>query len=136
MKLHVHRDTFTELTTIGKLHVNGVEYCETLEDKDRRLESGGTKVYGKTCIPRGTYEVGFTYWKKYDKHMPHILNVPQFTGIFIHPGNYDKDTEGCLLVGRTRGVDFIGDSRTTFDNLLKELEHAVVAGESIEITFT
>ncbi len=136
MKLHLHRDTFTDKSTIGKLHVNGVEYCDTLEDMDRHLEDGGTKVYGKTCIPRGTYEVTIDFSPKYDKHMPHILNVPQFTGIRIHPGNVDADTEGCILVGNTRGQDFIGDSRVTFASLFRELDAAMSAGEPIEITIT
>ena len=136
MLLELKRDTFTEKSTIGKLWVNGVEYCETLEDRDRKLEEGGMKVYGRTCVPRGRYEVTIDQSKKYKKLMPHILNVPQFEGIRIHPGNYDADTEGCILVGKTRGKDFIGDSRDTFNALYSELESAIIADEDIEIIIT
>lgn len=135
MELLVKRDTFTENTTIGKLFVNGIEYCETLEDKDRQLEDfPDRKVYGKTAIPRGRYEVVIDYSPHYQRNMPHILDVPNYVGVRIHAGNYEKDTEGCLLVGRTRGVDFIGDSRSVFNLLYKEFELAIEGGEKIHIT--
>lgn len=136
MKLELKRDTFTEKTTIGKLYLDGLEFAHTLEDTDRKLEDGGVKVFGKTCVSRGTYEVTIDWSKKFNKLMPHILNVPQFEGIRIHAGNYDKDTEGCILVGSTRGNDFIGDSRITFESLFKELEVAIMDGEKIEIIIT
>lgn len=133
MKLELKRDTFTDNSTIGKLHVNGVEFCETLEDRDRRLEEGGLKVYAKTCIPRGVYETIIDYSNRFKVRMPHILKVPQFEGVRIHPGNADVDTEGCILVGMTRGVDFIGDSRKAYYSLFRELEEAILASETIEI---
>lgn len=136
MKLELKRDTFTDKTTIGKLYLDGLEFAHTLEDTDRKLEDGGVKVFGKTCIPRGTYDVIVDMSKRFNKLMPLLLRVPQFEGIRIHAGNYDKDTEGCILVGSTRGNDFIGDSRITFESLFKELEVAIMDGEKIEIIIT
>ena len=50
--------------TIGTLSVNGQRFCDTLEDKVRDLNADGDlndegegKVYGKTAIPYGTYEI-------------------------------------------------------------------------------
>ena len=50
--------------TIGKLYVNGVYECDTLEDTDRGLnetqsllEIQSKKVYGQTAIPYGTYKI-------------------------------------------------------------------------------
>ena len=136
MKLELHRDTFTEKSTIGKLHVNGVAVCETLEDFDRHLEEGGTKVYGKTCIPRGGYEVIVNHSNRFKVRMPLLLKVPQFEGVRIHPGNTDESTEGCILVGQKRGVDWIGDSRLAYNALMSDLEAAILAGEKLEITIT
>ena len=50
--------------TIGKLYINGVYECDTLEDVDRGLTSQmsldeikSKKIYGNTAIPTGTYIV-------------------------------------------------------------------------------
>jgi len=137
MKLRIIRDKFTDKSTIGKLYVDSpYVFCNTLEDVDRRLENGGEKVYGQTCIPRGTYDVVIDYSSRFKKRMPHILNVPQFDGIRIHPGNTDRDTEGCILVGVTRGDDFIGDSRLAYNELMAAMENALLNNEKIEIQVT
>ena len=136
MKLRLIRDTFTEKSTIGKLYVNGDPSCESLEDKDRQLESGGIKRPGATCIPRGTYEVIIDFSNRFQVRMPLLLNVPQFTGVRIHPGNTDKDTEGCILVGKTRGEDFVGDSRLAYNELFANIDAALLAGEKVEIEIT
>ena len=136
MKLRLIRDTFTDKSTIGKLYVNGIYSCETLEDKDRKIETGGTKQPGVTCIPRGTYETIIDFSNRFQVRMPLLLNVPQFVGVRIHPGNTDKDTEGCILVGKTRGADFVGDSRIAYNALFADLDAALLAGEKIEIEIT
>ena len=136
MKLRLIRDTFTEKSTIGKLYVNGFYSSETLEDKDRQLESGGLKRQNETCIPRGTYEVIIDFSNRFKVRMPLLLGVPQFTGVRIHPGNTDKDTEGCILVGKTRGVDFVGDSRLAYDALFANIDAALLNGEKVEIEIT
>ena len=136
MKLRLIRDEFTDKSTIGKLYVNGVYSAETLEDKDRQIETGGTKRPGETCIPRGTYEVIVDFSNRFQVRMPLLLNVPQFTGIRIHPGNTEADTEGCILVGKTRGADFVGDSRIAYNALFADIDAAIMAGEKVEIEIT
>jgi hypothetical protein len=73
---------------------------------------------------------------RHKKMMPMLEDVPGFTGIFIHSGNYAEDTEGCILVGRTRGVDFIGDSRQAYDMLFRDIDAAMLQGEDVTITVT
>ena len=136
MKLRLIRDLFTEKSTIGKLYVNGVYSSDTLEDRDRKIEAGGTKVPALTCVPRGTYEVIINFSNRFKVRMPLLLNVPQFTGIRIHSGNAATDTEGCILVGRTRGSDFVGDSRLAYDALFADVDAALLAGEKVEIEIT
>ena len=59
---------------------------------------------------------------RFKKVMPLLLNVPEFEGIRIHSGNTNHDTEGCILVGKTRSTDFIGGSRTAFTSLMAKLQ--------------
>ena len=133
MKLTLVRDTFTDKSTIGILEVDGQFFSYTLEDKDRKLEDGGEKVYGQTCIPRGAYEVIIDFSPKYNKEMPHILKVPGYEGIRIHSGNKSEDTEGCILVGSSKSKDFVGNSKVTFDKLMELLDKAYQRNEPISL---
>jgi Family of unknown function (DUF5675) len=55
---------------------------------------------------------------------PLLLEVPNFTGIRIHSGNSDHDTEGCILVGESRAPDWVGASRKAFELLFPLIEAA------------
>jgi len=133
MHIKAHRNVFTENTTISNVTVNGDFLCFILEDKDRKLEDGGTKVYGKTAIPRGFYEIVMDYSPKYKKNMPHILDVPQFEGIRIHPGNKEDDTEGCLIPGMDYKTDWVSESKVAYEKLLSLMLSAWTAGEKVTI---
>ena len=61
--------------------------------------------------------------------MPHVLNVPMFSGIRIHCGNTSSDTEGCILVGLSKGPDIIYESRTAFVKFYSKLEKALQEGD-------
>jgi hypothetical protein len=130
MQLSLVRDIFTEKSTTGKLYVDGVFECYTLEDKDR---FGGTKVYGQSAIPAGQYGVIVNRSPRFGKDMPLLLNVPGYSGVRIHPGNKAEDTEGCLLVGQTRTVDFIGSSRAAYAALLAKINAALAKKETVTI---
>jgi len=131
MRLKLVRMYFYEKSTIGKLFVDDVFECFTLEDKVREP---GLKVPKDTAIPYGIYRVIIDRSDKFKRLMPHILNVPMFDGIRIHSGNTDADVEGCILVGDTWvNQDFIGASRVSFDRLFPKLETAFNTGEEIWI---
>ncbi|SEL11402.1 DUF5675 family protein [Nitrosovibrio tenuis] len=119
MELQVKRTDLTDESTIGELSVNGQFECYTLEDKVRPV-----KIAGKTAIPAGRYEVIINFSQRFGRPLPLVLNVPDFEGVRIHPGNTDEDTEGCLLVGDTKKPDFVGDSRVAFERLFKKLQIA------------
>lgn len=142
MEILLTRITRTATTTIGNFLVNGFQICYTLEDKDRGLKQSDpietirlTKVYAQTAIPEGRYEVALTYSNRFKKYLPLLLNVPGFEGIRIHPGNYAKDTEGCILLGETKGVDFVGSSKIAFAEFMGLFEPASKR-EKIFITIT
>lgn len=121
MLLELKRLYFKDYYTIGKLYINGDYFCDTLEDTYR---PNGIKVYGETCIPEGTYKVIINISKRFGVMMPLLLDVLGFVGIRIHPGNTDKDTLGCILVGENKVKGGLINSRIAFNNLMNILEGA------------
>jgi hypothetical protein len=73
---------------------------------------------------------------RFGRMMPHVLDVPQFTGIRIHAGSRPEDTEGCPRTGRTRGNDWVGESRLAYDALFSKLQAAQDRGEEIWLEVT
>lgn len=133
MELTLNRIFLGSSATIGELLINDKHLCDTLED---RVRPEGEKVYGKTAIPEGTYEVKLTHSPRFKKILPEILNVPNFSGIRIHTGNSSKDTEGCILVGTWDGEkeDRISNSKVAFNKLMSLLQKAADNKEKITIT--
>lgn len=133
MELTLNRIFLGSSATIGELYVDREHIADTLED---RVRPEGEKVYGKTAIPEGTYEVKLTHSPRFKKILPEILNVPNFSGIRIHTGNSSKDTEGCILVGTWDGEkeDWVSDSKIAFNKLMSLLEEATNNKEKITIT--
>jgi hypothetical protein len=125
MELKLIRTKSNNEYTEGKLYINGVYFCDTLEDKDRGLLQSMSvdtiktiKVYGETCIPYGTYKVELSYSPKFKKTMPAILDVKGFTGVRIHNGSYTYHSFGCLLVGTKYKDGMLTNSRKTFNELM------------------
>lgn len=128
MIITVRRIAMKDTYTIGKLYIDGVYFCDTIEDKDRGLDDSmeesvikERKVYGETAIPMGTYKVEITYSPKFKKNLPLLIGVKGFEGIRIHSGNTAKDSLGCIIVGRNKKVGMVLDSRATMTKLLKVL---------------
>lgn len=124
MKLILQRYLFAEDYTMGLLFIDGVYFCDTIEDKFRGNDLKNKKVAGETCIPYGVYAVKITYSPKYKKDMPQILDVPYFEGVRIHSGNTAKDSSGCVIVGIKSENGKVLESRKTYNALLKRLENA------------
>ena len=115
--------------TIGKLYIDGVYFCDVVEDKDRCLysymnigEISKIKVKDKTAIPYGKYKVRLSMSPKYKKILPEIMNVPGFTGVRIHSGNYASDSSGCLIVGKNTVKGGVTQSKVTMSKLMEKLK--------------
>ena len=151
MKLTVDRAWKKDTYTISRLFVDGVYFCNTLEDKDRGLSKTDsldkikkTKVYGETAIPRGTYEISMDvvspkysassfYQEVCRGKVPRLLNVPGFEGILMHVGNTALDSYGCLLVGKNTIKGRLTQSKSTFKALYAKMLAAHNKGEKITI---
>lgn len=151
MKLLLKRSFKGPDYTIGKLYINDVYECDTLEDQDRGLTSQMSiseielkKVYGKTAIPTGTYKIDMTtvspkfkdrVWAKpYKGILPRLIDVKGYSGVLIHVGNKAEDTLGCILVGENKVKGQVVNSTATFYELMTVLLKAQSAGETIELT--
>ncbi len=122
MKLTLVRTDLLKTRTFGLLDIDGFFECYTLEDTDRKLESNPTgKVYGETAIPRGKYVVVIDFSHRFKIETPHVLGVPLFDGIRIHPGNTEADTHGCILVGQKRTATGLAASKVAYERLMKKL---------------
>jgi len=119
MIVSIKRIYKSENSTIGEMTIDGKWECYTLEDKERDV-----KIKSETAIPKGTYKVIINQSNRFKKLLPLLLNVPNFEGVRIHPGNTNHDTEGCILVGRTKSKDFIGQSRKAFESLFAKMKLA------------
>ena len=140
MILTLHRAFRKEKYTIGKLYIDGVYFCDTLEDTVRDLNKDGDlndpgekKIYSETAIPYGTYTIIVNKSPKFKRMLPRLLNVPHFEGILIHAGNNPSHTAGCILVGRNKVVGGLIESRIYENKLVDILLKAQGKEEPIKI---
>ncbi len=78
--------------------------CYVLEDQFNE-----PKIPGETRIPTGRYQIKLRneggMIKRYKKRFPWhkgmlwLQDVPGFNWVYMHVGNKDDDTDGCLLLG-------------------------------------
>lgn len=120
-KLLLKRVAYRDTYTIGKLYLDGVYFCDTLEDKVRDL-SKEAKVPGQTAIPAGSYKVVVTASPRFKRLLPRLLNVPQFDGILIHRGNTPENTSGCILVGENKQIGKVLNSTYYEERLVEVLK--------------
>jgi hypothetical protein len=131
MNLEINRKEFFDDRCIGGFYIDGTYAYYTLEDTDRKVEEGGIKIPSKTAIPRGRYRVTISFSNRFQRLMPHILDVPLFTGIRIHAGNTPENTEGCPLIGMEYDAfsHEIRKSKLAFDDFFPKLEAGLKEGE-------
>ena len=128
-------------STIGAMFVNDKFQCFTLEDTFNE-----PKVYGKTRIPEGSYAIELRkeggmvkkYDEKYSGHdgMLWLRNVDNFEYVYIHVGNDDDDTDGCILVGRncnTQNGQSINGSVLAYKDLYPLVKEQIDAGYPVNI---
>ena len=118
MKVVVTREHVTDKSTTGSMYVDQAFQCFTLEPPPR------VPPAKPRAIPAGTYPLTLRFSLKHGRVVPHVENVPGFSQIEIHIGNFPKDTLACTLVGLVRGVDSVGSSASAFEPLLAKMEKA------------
>lgn len=124
MRLRLLREPSDQEATLGALFVEGRFFCWTLEDQVREVPGqpvAAWKIPAITAIPFGVYQMRVTPSPRFKRNLPLVEAVPGFEGVRFHRGNTAKDTEGCIIVGATRGPAFVGQSTTMEERLVKLL---------------
>jgi hypothetical protein len=130
-------------SSVGVLFIDTKPFCFVVEDEARNV-----KLAGETRIPSGVYPVtlrnegGMT--KRYAEKFPDIhegmlwlREVPNFSYVYIHIGNTDDHTEGCLLVNYNAILDPVngggsgGNSTQCYRDIYKKITDAMKAGEQV-----
>lgn len=111
---------------LGRLELpDGTAFC-TLEPRWQN------NAVGASCIPAGDYPMGqrnspivyrtsgFAFARGWE-----IQDVPKRDLIMLHPGNWQDDSTGCVLVGRAfaviNGKPGITASRAAFKDMMNRL---------------
>ena len=129
-------------STIGTLWINGVFRAFTIED-EFRFE----KVIGETRVISGIYDISLRtdspmaarYKARYGdwhKGMIWIMGIPNFEYIYLHTGNDESHTDGCIIVGyganakRNYNMN-VQHSRDVYVDIAKEVFYVLKAGEHV-----
>lgn len=140
MEIQVSRIARKDGYTIGRMSLNGVYFCDTLEDTDRGLNTAmsvdeilAKKIKAQTAIPTGKYDVILTFSPRFKRVLPLLLNVPGYQYIRVHNGNRPDSTEGCLLVGENKVKGQVINSRATLERLMSVLLECEKKKEKVTI---
>lgn len=151
--VEVVRSIFLDRATIGKMFVNDNFFCYTLEphfidfssdeynkniiaSEISAVKSVQKRFYNKyVAVPNGVYDLRLDvlsykyfnkpYFRKFNGgYMPRLCGVPSYDGVLIHPGNYEKDTQACILVGSEfrSSSPAVFNSTVVFEKLYNKLK--------------
>ena len=107
--IEVFRLTFGNASTMGLMSLDGTSMFSTLEPP---FKSG-------MLMPPGKYHCKKTLSPHMGYVSAELQDVPGHVGERIHIGNTPADTHGCILIGETRGKDWIGSSKSAFDAFMQ-----------------
>lgn len=149
MKLTIKRIITRNSYTLGKLYVDGVYFCDTLEDRDRGLTQNisveqikSIKVPGETAIPKGTYRVTLDvvspkfskypfYMQTCEGKLPRLIDVKGYEGVLIHVADgpkRDSLLQGCIGIGNLSAEEYLMNGKKVFVELYNKLK-----GNNIEL---
>lgn len=111
----------TTNSTIGELRIPDAQNSELRAAYVLERPGPDTTQSGRRLrVPEGTFNLkwqGTTTLRGIEKYLPvpwlHNAQVADSRYIYIHNGNYPRNTDGCLLVGSSRSKDMVGNSGDT-----------------------
>lgn len=83
-----------------------------------------------SCIPEGRYPIYvFKHYRWGD--IIGLKNVPGRTEILFHPGNYVKDTKGCILPGMSCGRGYVNNSSIALQHIVQYRDKDFITIENL-----
>lgn len=120
------RSSFSADGILGRLYNdNGVPICYTLEHAYAQPDGTWAPklINGAFECERGTHQLhnGIPF------ETFEVTGLAGHTGILFHAGNFNKDSEGCILLGASitlqdDGTHMITKSKLSFDEFMRHLE--------------
>lgn len=133
--IFVQRKWQTTLSTISEFSISGTDVrgyfleCPGPDTATPRL---------KKRIPEGSYRLIWHTSGKFVKHNPtpklYNADVSVSRDILIHPGNYPRDTKGCLLPGTERLANKVTNSVIMYKRIKEIIEKEGIANFTVMIT--
>lgn len=127
--------------SIGRLWVDGVSFCDTMEPTSRHLNNHQTLVkikqarkQGPMAVPTGRYRVLVTRSPKWGRWLPQPILVPGFWQVYLRQGNKPGETDGDILLGRNTRKGYLLDSTAHMLALQRKVTEAIGRGEEVWLT--
>lgn len=129
-------------SSLSYVNYNGDLYMYGMEDEQRDVKVAGetripAKVY-KLCIQERITPKTIDYRNKYDWFDRHIMfeDVDNFDDVYIHIGNWEKNTDACFLAGNRPNNNVleygeVAESRVTFKRFYEFVFPLLLAGEDV-----
>lgn len=89
----VVRHTWGNAAVLGRIYVGGKAVAYTLEPPWLGNQPN------VSCVPCGVYAWDLLPSPRFGRDLIELSDVPGRSEILIHPGNYPRDTQGCILLG-------------------------------------
>ena len=148
MEVTLKRKYLKKGYTIGDILIDGKWVCNSLEDEVRTLNTASDKVYGKTAIPYGRYQIAMNvispkfgvmpYYKEVCQgRLPRLMNVPYFEGILFHVADGYRGADllqGCIGVGDNKIKGGLVNGKQRFSQLYNLLNKSYKKGEELWIS--
>lgn len=125
MRVRLDREVVTDEGTLGRLSIDGAFLAYS-------LEPGGDEDEHPP-IPAGHYDVIINQSTRFGRRLPLIVNVPGRLGIRVHPGNVERDTSGCILLGYHRNGAVLTESAAACTAFQHMIAHPLASHEDVTI---
>ena len=131
MNIELKRKEFTPNSIIGEVFIDDEFFCYSIENPKI-----GSAAGQDLAIPYGDYRLSYHSPSRFEAGLHSLMKddksykmlclsnerVPKSRAILIHWGNTAKDTEGCIILGKTKDKDFIGNSKVACYDFYKRLK--------------